>query len=368
MYVYKKKRYICFFAIIDTIGKILFFPFRVFGYKKRERYNNILVIRTDHIGDVIGSTCVLDPLKKAFPEANIDFMVPSPMKESLENNSNIDNVISFDASWFVKRGAAGYLSQIKDLFRLIKTIRERDYDLGIDLRGDFRQIVALFFAKVNRRISYGITGGGFLLTDCVSYENELNERRLNLRLLEPLGVKEQKAQPEIFIGDKGKSEAVRLLNKIGVNDKYAVIHPFPGHVSKMWDLNYFSEIMGYIYEKYNLTSIIVGSRDDKDGTERIIKNTDSKVAGLSGEMTIEGLAGVISGASLFFGVDSGPAHISAALGVPTTILFSGMNDPEKWAPQGENVRIIFPDAEKEISDMKVEDVYIMIDRMLEKKL
>ena len=40
---------------------------------------------------------------------------------------------------------------------------------------------------------------------------------------------------------------------------------------------------------------------------------------------------VISGAALFIGNDSGPAHIAAAFGVPVVVIF-GASDPVTWAP------------------------------------
>ena len=40
---------------------------------------------------------------------------------------------------------------------------------------------------------------------------------------------------------------------------------------------------------------------------------------------------LLSGASLFIGNDSGPAHIAAAFGVPVVVLF-GSSDPVTWAP------------------------------------
>jgi len=39
----------------------------------------------------------------------------------------------------------------------------------------------------------------------------------------------------------------------------------------------------------------------------------------------------LAGASLFVGNDSGPAHMAAALGVPSVVIF-GASDPAIWGP------------------------------------
>jgi heptosyltransferase-3 len=47
----------------------------------------------------------------------------------------------------------------------------------------------------------------------------------------------------------------------------------------------------------------------------------------------------MSGASLFIGNDSGPAHVAAAFGVPVVVLF-GPSDPVAWAPWRTQSRVV----------------------------
>jgi heptosyltransferase III len=55
------------------------------------------------------------------------------------------------------------------------------------------------------------------------------------------------------------------------------------------------------------------------------------------------LARVLSGAAVFIGHDSGPAHLAAQLGVRTIAIF-GPTDPAVWSPVGPAVRVVAPGA------------------------
>src|SRR4029079_930044 len=52
---------------------------------------------------------------------------------------------------------------------------------------------------------------------------------------------------------------------------------------------------------------------------------------LAGELTLGGVAYVISGAAVYVGPDTAVTHAAAALGVPTVALF-GPTNPVKWGP------------------------------------
>jgi len=62
---------------------------------------------------------------------------------------------------------------------------------------------------------------------------------------------------------------------------------------------------------------------------------------------------LMSGASLFIGNDSGPAHIAAAFGVPVVVLF-GPSNPVTWAPWRTEARVLT--SQGEIGQITIDDV------------
>lgn len=59
-----------------------------------------------------------------------------------------------------------------------------------------------------------------------------------------------------------------------------------------------------------------------------------------GKLSLKDLASVISKADFFVGTDTGATHLSALVGVPTIVVFSGVADHNIWEPLGKSVCIV----------------------------
>ena len=365
MYVYKKKIYLLAFSLIDLIGNILFLPFRKKDEGRKIQSKRILIIRVDHIGDVVSATAILGPLRKAYPEAVIDFLVPSWASDVLQNNPYLSHILQFDPPWF-DRGRSMFGAGIRGIREMIRIIRKGEYDLVIDLRGDVRHIAAMFIAGIKNRISYGITGGGFLLTHQVPYRKDMHEIDRNLDLLRPLGIEEVTSRAEFYCSENDKEKTERLKKEAGICDKYAVMHMVPGHFSKTWNVEKFREVAQYISKEKGLQVVMVGSSKDKPSIGDMAKGQkDLQIIDLSGRTSIGVLGGILREAALFVGVDSGPSHIAAAVNIRSVLLFSGANDPGEWAPRNERMKIVYPGKDKDLSEVSSGEVCGTIDEVME---
>ena len=57
---------------------------------------NILVVRTDRIGDVVLTTAAVRALRKNFPNARIAMMVAPGTRELIEGNPDVNEIIIHD--------------------------------------------------------------------------------------------------------------------------------------------------------------------------------------------------------------------------------------------------------------------------------
>lgn len=360
-YVYRKKCFVALFTVLDFIGNVVFLLARRRSPLRNENWcGKILLIRVDHIGDVISAMVVIDSLRKTFPRAVIDFLVPSGCADMLSGNKQLNNVLRFDPPWF-DRKPFDLMRHIGGWKELKNIIKDGGYDTVIDLRGDFRHILAMFAAGVESRISYGITGGGFLLTREVSHDGVMHETDRNMELLRPLGVKGEVGKTCVYISEDGAKDLPDITGD------YVVIHPVPGHAAKEWSIDSFSYVVRYLKEEKGLRSVFVGGEGDEAYTGEIVKDSESGAIDLSGRTSLVGLGELIKKAKLFVGVDSGPAHIAAASGTPSVVLFSGANDPCQWAPKGSNVKVICPGEGKDLSYISPKEACRVIDEVLAKR-
>jgi ADP-heptose:LPS heptosyltransferase len=362
-YVYKKKTYRILFSVFDAIGAVIFFPLKLMKRRTKEKTDRILVIRTDHVGDVIFATSVLPPLRRAFPSAEIDFMVPSWAMGILKRDPHVNNIIQFDPPWF-DRNKKGLIEGLKVFFNMAGTLKKGRYDVVIDLRGDARHIAASFTAGIRKRISYGITGLGFLLTDNVPYGDIIHETQRNTALLSALGIESRVSDVTLYFSDKDIIRSGEIKKEAGLDKPYAIVHVVPGHPSKNWTLEGFVKTVRYLRQEKGFIPVLIGTQEDGLRIKDVITGAGVDVVDLAGRTKLSELGPLCAGASLFVGLDSGPSHIAAYTGIPTIILFSGVNDPVQWAPKGENVRIIYPGKEKDLSGITPGEVMGEIDRVM----
>jgi heptosyltransferase II len=339
-YAFKSVLYKLVFSLIDSCGYCVFFLARFGRRKLPAEVKKILVIRLDHLGDVLYSTCVPANLKKKYGQAKVDFLAAARSKDLLLNNPYIDNLILYDAPWFNRKKKG--LFSLKDFLKLAKELRNNNYDLGIDLRGDFRHILLMALSGIKFRVGYGITGGAFLLHRHPEYRRGVPALEHNLDLLKAMGMDADEKRPAVYPDASDNEQFRQLLEENGIagGDSVIVIHSYAGSQAKNWIGERFSQLISMVYKKYNSRIILVGSAEDAQKNRRIISESNIAALDFAGKISMRVLFLLLKRANLFIGVDSAPAHMAAAAGTPVVVLYSGTNDAREWAPLGEKVAVI----------------------------
>jgi ADP-heptose:LPS heptosyltransferase len=103
----------------------------------------------------------------------------------------------------------------------------------------------------------------------------------------------------------------------------AVLHPFASAPSKAWPVERFVALAHYLEERYGLEAMIIGGGKDDFSA---FPDFECLRGAPLGEVK-----SLLATAGLFAGNDSGPAHMAAAFGVPSVVLY-GSSDPVVWAP------------------------------------
>jgi len=114
-----------------------------------------------------------------------------------------------------------------------------------------------------------------------------------------------------------------------VPGRYAVLHPFASSPEKQWPAERFCEIARYL-QLWNIHPVILAGPHDNAAAFRAHQVLQSSLS--------EAKA-VIAKAAAFIGNDSGPAHVAAAFGVPSLVLFSKSN-PTIWGPWRTECQVI----------------------------
>ncbi len=313
----------------------------------RDKIKKILIIRYRFIGDTVLTIPFIDNVKANLPEAQIDVLVSPNSGELLENNPQVNKVLYFDNTKFhkyekeeTKKQRNKETRSFESFFDCVKGLRNEKYDLSFVLKRSFSSALISFLSGIKHRIGFDTEFRSFLLTHSVKYDETTHELDNFLNCLKPLDVKTERYSPIIYPNEKEKEKAEGFLVRLDRFKPKVLIHATSAHPYKQWPKRYFAELMDFLYKKYEAQFIFTGAKIDKDVYEQILKWCESrskfKTLDLCGLTSIRECFPIYKGLDLALCVDSGNAHIAAASGIPTYVLY-GPTSPEKWLPVGKSV-------------------------------
>lgn len=383
----KKNRTIAF--IIHYVLKVVFLSvLPKISMKRKEKIDiseskkyKILIMRVDGLGDVTMSTNAFNAIREYFPGSHIVLLVAKWSQGLVEISPYFDDIIYMDLPWFTKEGISKYF----EILKIVKQIRKEKYDIIFVLRGDLRNNILAYFLGAKYRIGYDITGCDYLLTHIVPLkENELHPTdmcKALIRYLNPANSKEYKLALWVTEEDKKYTKDILEKRSISDNDLVVMINPGSRWPGRQWTVDGYAAIADGLIDKYNARVIFTGSTKEIEFTEKIVNRMDNKPIILTGQTTIRQLLALLQKSVIFLGVDSGPAHMSAVMGINTVVLF-GPALPKIIGPRGDNVKIVktreifecspchqvkckYPEYNCMMS-IKVDDVWLAVENMLKK--
>ena len=304
-----------------------------------ESVQNILVLRLDHIGDLVCTLPILPILKERFPQAAITVLTGAEGESILKENPFVDQLIVFRSNWFSRRKMFDFF----EFFEVSSLLRKGKFDLGYDLRGDLRNILFMTLGGVRFRVGYGIAGGVSLLHRMGEYDERLHQVELNVKLVTGEVPVRMNLKPKIYLSAYEQKEAEDLLSQNGIQkkDRIIAIHPEAGCASKEWEEKNLKQLIELLLRDPLNKILIFGlSKAEKiaeafssphpnplpQGEERVRR----QVINLVGKISLRQMISVIARAHLFIGNDSGPSHIAQAFGIPAIVIASGTNEYDQW--------------------------------------
>lgn len=342
---------------------MFFLPIYIFGalgaYKAALRTQGrvvvapkILLIRPDHLGDVVLATPVLRALREHVPEAHVTMMVGPWSHDVVKNHPDVDDLIvcPFPAlQRSTKRTVASYIR----LLRTLSQLRSGRYDLAINLHSGYPDYwwgaVLTFLACIPRRIGYAHRPDTLFLTHTLPFQTTQHVTVSNLHLvsmgLHLLGYSSleepytYERYPLYFVPTQEDHQWVTSRfaeTGIDTTSIVVVIHPGTGAAVKLWRTEAWAacaDICVSQLPNHVIASVILtGSLHEQPMLEEIARRMLSRPL-LITDTTIGQLAALFCRAELVLGVDNGPLHLATAVNTPTIRIF-GPTNPSMFGPWG----------------------------------
>ncbi len=288
----------------------------------------ILVINVNWLGDVVFSTPVLKALREANPKAHIACLVISRCEDVLKNNPRINEIIVYDEY--------GKHRSILAKIKFIRYLRKKKFDEVYVLHPSLRRAMIGFLAGIPSRTGYNTKNRSFLLSRSIPAPDKLMHKiDYFLNILKSCGIKAEDRNCEFFINDFDKQKGQQILkeNGIAAGEKYVVINPGGNWIMKRWSTENFARLADMLAQKNKLKVVIAGAKKDRDLAADIESLMNTKPVIITGSTTLHQLAAIMKASCCVISADSGPMHISVAVGANTVAIF-GPTSSELTGPVG----------------------------------
>lgn len=298
----------------------------------------ILLIRPDHVGDMLLTLPAIHALKQAKPHAEIHALVGGWSAGVLANIPHIDTVLTLNFPGFSRNGEGkGALSPYQLAIKTARQLRQVGYTSAVILRPDhWWGALVTFLAGIPERIGYATRDVRPFLTHPLVHHHH-HAILQNLRLVERWtgGISHDNIHYEYPIDEADSQFIEGYLADCGIptEGRLLCIHPGAGTWVKRWDEHHWAHVADTLSEQLECTVIFTGGGHELPMIRNIINQMKNSACVMAGNTEIGQLAALYARALVVIGPDSGPMHLAAAVKTPTVSLF-GPADPLEFAPWG----------------------------------
>jgi len=252
--------------------------------------SRVAVVRLRSLGDCVLTTPALDILKRHRPDLQIAVVVEDRFRAAFELNSDIDAIL-----------APG-----------LAALRKWRPRLCLNFHGGTRSAWMTALSGARHRAGFAHYRTQF------PYNIRIPRAQEILGIERKVHTAEHLASAMFYLGAPiGEIPRAKLFAGRPAAGP-VVIHPFASTPAKTWPAANFRGLAEHLND-----CIFIGGPDDDFTPFHGLR--------IERGAPLDKIKSLLAGAPLFIGNDSGPAHMAAAFGIPTIVLF-GDSDREVWAP------------------------------------
>ena len=336
-------------------------------------HKNILIARTDRIGDVVLTIPIASIIKKHFPQSRVTFLVRDYTKDLLSNNKFIDDILIWNDN---------------DSFSdSVKKIKSHNFDTVFIVNPSFKIALIFFMIGIKTRISTGYRFYSFLFTHKIFEHRKYGTKHElihNVEMLKEIGISENIYFSNVQFSIQSELESEQkvrsFLNRYNFKNqnKTVIIHPGSGGSAVDFPISHQKELISKLAHELTINLILTGSKEERSLCESLIEN--KKIINAAGEFNLKELISLISIADIFVANSTGPLHIAAALEKYVIGFYPKVAScsETRWGPFTEKKKVFIPNTECKnctikqcqetncMSSINVDDVFRGIKNFLNK--
>jgi heptosyltransferase-2/heptosyltransferase-3 len=304
----------------------------------------VLLLRPDHLGDVLLTSPAVALLRAELPDAHLTYLVGPWSRVVAERGPAVDVVQTLPFPGFSRRANAHLAAPYTLLARTAQRLRRDHFDLAIVFRPDhwWGALLALSVG-IPVRIGSATPETSPLLTHARTRPPDEHAADLALALarmaLEATGVATttrptMHSAPVYHVPDAARAAAAARWQALGLTARIVVaIQPSAGAPLKSWPVERWASLADAL-DTRGLTVLLMGGPEDAAVLRAIRARMRSTPAALLAGQPLDDSAALLARCRLLVGLDAGMSHLAGALGIPTIRLYgpasAGLYGP--WPP------------------------------------
>lgn len=278
----------------------------------------VAVLAPNWLGDAVMALPAIADVRRRFPSARLVVAARRSVTDLFRLVAFVDEVINQDA----------------------EALRASGADVALLFPNSFASAWLVRRAGIAERWGYATDWRGWLLTRAIRrprgsrHQGAYYQHLVGALGIEPLGIEPGPLEPSLVIPDSAVTSARRLLIDRGWDSERPLLVFAPGAAygtAKRWIPSHVSTLINDLVRQ-GRTCVLVGSRADASTTRDIRGAVDEasrmQVIDVSGDTSLEILAGMLSIAQACVSNDSGAMHLAAAVGTPLVALFGPTRESE----------------------------------------
>lgn len=287
--------------------------------------DRICIVMMSAVGDAVHVLPLINAIKRARPSSHITWVLQSGPASLVRNHPNVDEVVVFDRT----KGVGGFLDVAREL-------RLREFDLLIDLQVYFKAGIITAMSGAKRRLGFDrarARDANWLFTnERIPSHPMQHVQDQYFEFLEKLGLDPRPVEwnlgpwPDEITWQQ---EFVAKFDRPIASLVVATSKPEKDWLPERW-----AEITDILSERYGLQTVLVGGNSDREkaAAQTILSLSRSKPVSALGS-GLRKLVSLLDASELVLSPDTGPLHMTVALGTPVISLI-GYTDPRRTGPYG----------------------------------
>jgi len=288
----------------------------------------ICIVMLSAIGDAVHVLPVANALKRAWPDSRITWVIQPVPYLLVEDHPAIDDFIVFRR----RRG----LNAWKGYAELARVVRGRRFDLLIALQVYFK--AGLITALVPADVKLGFDRArardmNWLFTNRTIPSHEPQHvQDQYFEFVRWLGIDPEPIRWDLRLTDAEREAQASFFEQLGGPACAVVVGT--SKPKKNWTPEGYARVLERVERTHGLRPVLVGgpSPVERALADAVLERTRAKAVDAMGD-DLRRLVWIVEGSALTLSPDTGPLHISRALGTPVVGLF-GYTNPKRSGPYG----------------------------------